>query len=162
MTLETVGLVLAILNALNAANAVYFFLCMAKASIVEWFFFNACTPSITIYLIGYFLHSWAVMAMAIPALMFYGFGGLFVFGWKGMNIIPQISHLCMTAAIGWITRSIFVEGAFREATIGFLVSSLVVGVFIAAQQNYANKHWEHFMMLMQNAGKPKQEDEKKK
>ncbi len=153
MLAETVGAILAILNVLNAGNATYFFLCRAKVSVPEWLVYNACTPSTALYLLGYVLGSWAIMCMAIPALAFFGLGGLFFFGWRGMNIIPQISHMCMTAAIVWIVVSVVEREEYKQATIGLLAASVVITNLIAAQQHYQFKHGADFDRFMENAMK---------
>ena len=146
--IETIGTIVAALNFLAAVNSTWFFLKIAKVSYSDWFFFNACASSIAIYLIGYIFNSWTIMAISIPALTFFGFGGLFFFGWKGHEIIPQIGHLLMTAAIAWISTSIFVWAVYKEAVIGFLIASLVVPNFIAVQQKYAAANWQRFMSIM--------------
>lgn len=146
---KKIGITIAILNALASVNSSWFFLGMAKVSLIEWIFFNACAPSVFLYLIGYLLKNKVIQAMAIPALTFFGTGGLFVFGWSGGELIAQVGHILMTAAVIWLIYGIFKDKSFKEATIGLLIASFVVGGFIAADQRYAYKNWDRFQQVMQ-------------
>jgi len=135
------GITIAILNALSAINSTWFFLGMAKVSLIEWIIFNACAPSIILFLIGYLLKNKIIQAMSIPALAFFGVGGMFVFPWTGMNIIAQVGHIFMTAAIIWMINGIFKDKSFKEAAIGLLLAAFFVNAFIATQQMYVGRHY---------------------
>ena len=137
---KILGITIAILNALAALNSTWFFLGMAKVTPTEWFFFNACAPAIALFLVGYIFKDKMIQSMSIPALAFFGLGGMFVFPWTGMNIIAQIGHIFMTLAIAWITYGIFKDKSFKEATVGFLLAAFLVNAFIAVQQMYVGRH----------------------
>jgi hypothetical protein len=145
---KKLGIVIAVLNLLASLNSTYFFLVMAKASFIEWIFFNACAPSVLLYLIGYLTKNKIVQAMAIPALAFFGTGGLFVFGWSGTDLFAQVGHIFMTSAAIWLIYGIFKDKNFKEATIGFILASFLVNGFITLDQRYAYRHWDRLEELM--------------
>ncbi|MFA5839022.1 MAG: hypothetical protein WC890_00020 [Candidatus Margulisiibacteriota bacterium] len=145
---KRVGIVIVVLNTLASLNSTYFFLVMAKVSFIEWLFFNACAPSVLLFLIGYLSKNKIVQAMAIPALAFFGVGGLFVFGWQGSELFAQVGHLCMTSAVIWLIYGIFKDKSFKEATIGFVLASFIVNGFITLDQRYAYRHWNRMEEIM--------------
>lgn len=145
---KKMGIIIAALNALASLNSSWFFLWMAKVSFIEWIFFNACAPMVFLYLIGYITKNKIIQSIAIPGMSFFGTGGLFVFGWKGGELIAQIGHIFMTTAVIWMIYSIFKEKSFKEATIGFIVASFLVSGFIAIDQRYVNRHWNRFNEIM--------------
>jgi hypothetical protein len=114
--------------------------------------FNACAPSSATYLAGFLVflifHSRAIMHMAILPMFFFGGLGLFVFGWGGMNIIPQIGHIIMVLNIAWLIWVTFQTGDFRAATIGMLLGIIVFSVFIGFQQNYMATHTEDLERIL--------------
>ena len=146
---KRLGIVIATLNLLAALNSTYFFLVMAKASFIEWIFFNACAPSVILFLIGYLTKNKIVQAMAIPALSFFGVGGLFVFGWQGSDLFAQVGHVFMTSATLWLIYGIFKDKSFKEAAIGFILASFLVNGFITLDQRYAYRHWDRFQKIME-------------
>ena len=135
------GRILALLTLLMALMSTNFFLNMAKASVIEWLMFNACAPSIALFLIGYVSRQKILMYMSIPALLFFGGGGLFIFGWTGTAIISQISHIFMVSAAAWMVYGIVKERDYKNAAIGLLLAAVFVNAFIAVQQSYAYKNW---------------------
>lgn len=145
---KKLGVAIAVLNLLASLNSTWFFLGMAKVSIVEWMFFNACAPAVILYLIGYVTRNKIIQAMAIPALAFFGTGGLFVFGWRGGELFAQASHIFMTLAVVWLIYGIFKDNSFKEATLGFILASFLVNGFITIDQRYAYKHWERLQEIM--------------
>jgi hypothetical protein len=145
---KILGITIAVLNTLAALNSTWFFLGLAKVSPIEWFFFNACTPAIALFLLGYIAKDKMIQAMSIPALAFFGLGGMFVFPWTGMNIIAQIGHIMMTCAIAWIIYGIFRDKSFKEATIGLLLAAFIVNAFIAVQQSYVGRHQDKLQQVI--------------
>ena len=145
---KKLGITIAVLNALATLNSTYFFLVMAKVSLVEWIFFNACAPSVILYLIGYFTRNKIVQAAAVPALTFFGTWGLFAFGWSGGALFAQVGHIFMTSAALWIIYGIFKDKCYKEAVVGFVIASFAVNLFITADQRYAYSHWDRFEEIM--------------
>ncbi|KPJ65321.1 hypothetical protein AMJ44_10485 [candidate division WOR-1 bacterium DG_54_3] len=145
---KRLGITIAILNTLAAVNSTNFFLNLAKASFTEWIFFNACAPSIALFLLGYVLRNRIIQSMSIPALAFFGGGGLFVFGWTGGALIAQTGHIFMVSAILWIVCGIFRDKTFKEATIGLLLAAVFVSAFITVQQKYAYNNWMRLEQIM--------------
>lgn len=145
---KKIGLTLVIINMLLALNSTFFFLGLAKTSVIEWMFFNACAPTIILYVLGYFMRSKIVLALSLPALVFFGTGGLFVFGWQGWELIAQISHIFMTLAVIWIIVDIFKSKCFKEATIGLIFAAFLVNAFICLNRRYAYRHWDRLTQIM--------------
>ena len=145
---KKLGILIVVLNTLASLNSTYFFLVIAKVSFIEWLFFNACAPSVLLFLIGYLTKNKIIQAMAIPALAFFGVGGMFVFGWQGSELFAQFGHLCMTTAVIWLIFGIFKDKSFKEATIGFILASFIVNGFITLDQRYAYRHWNRMEEIM--------------
>jgi uncharacterized lipoprotein NlpE involved in copper resistance len=135
------GRVLALLTLLMALMSTNFFLNMAKASVIEWLMFNACAPAIALFLLGYISRQKVLMCMSIPALLFFGGGGLFIFGWTGTAIISQVGHIFMVSAVIWMVYGVVKESDYKNAAIGLLLAAVFVNAFIAVQQSYAYKNW---------------------
>jgi hypothetical protein len=119
---------------------------------IEWIVFNACAPSNITFLIGFILYllfkDRTVLHIAILPMVFFGVGGLIVFPWRGMNIIPQISHILMALNIGWTILITIKTDDYKAATIGLLLGIAIFGFFIGYQQNYAATHPEDFKRIL--------------
>jgi hypothetical protein len=147
-----IEIILALLLLLATIQSTTFFLGRLKVKFLEWFYFNACAPSNIVFLISFvifittgnriFLHC------AILPMFFFGFLGMFVFSWKGMNIIPQVGHITMTLNIAITLWQTFSLGDYHSATIGLLVGIVVFSIYIGFQQNYVRSHPEEFKRLM--------------
>lgn len=148
-----IGTILAILLLLVTINSTIYFLTNLKVSPLEWVVFNACAPSNILYILcfTFFLVTGnkTGLTIGILPLFFFGTMGLIIFPWGGYNIIPQISHILMTLNVIWAVYSIFSTGAYKAATIGFLISILICGSFIAFQQIYTRTHQEDLHKILQ-------------
>ena len=87
--------------------------------------------------------------MSVPALAFFGVGGMFVFGWTGTALISQIGHIFMASAIAWVVYGIFKDQSFKQATIGLLLAAFFVNAFICLQQMYVGKHLDRLQEIME-------------
>lgn len=141
------GIVIALFNMVNIANSTWFFLGMAHFPPAVWLAFNACAPSVAIYLTGYFLRKTWLMAAALPFLLFFGTGGLFVFGWSGTSIYAQVGHIAMTLASAWIIAKLAVERKIKVPAAGFIAGAVVFGFVLPVQQNYVKSHTEYIKKL---------------
>jgi hypothetical protein len=146
------GIILAILLLLATMQSTFFFLFIMKTKFVEWIAFNACAPANITFLIGFVLFllfkDRTVLHMAILPMFFFGVLGLFVFPWKGVNIIPQVGHIIMALNIGWIVLVTLITYDYKAATIGMLLGIVVFSVFIGFQQNYVATHPEDFKRIL--------------
>jgi len=124
---------------------------MAKSSVIEWLMFNACAPAVALFLLGYASRRKIVMYMSIPALAFFGGGGLFIFGWTGTAIISQVGHILMVSAAAWMVYGIIRESDYKNAAIGLLIAAVLVNAFIAFQQNYAYRNWIRLQQVVNYA-----------
>lgn len=151
--MNTIGLILTVLLLLATIQSTVFFFGVLKVRFVEWIMFNACAPANITFLIGValflLLKDRAVMHMAMLPMFFFGVGGLVVFPWSGMNIIPQIGHIIMALNIGCTIFITLSTNDYRAATIGLLLGIAVFSFFIGFQQNYAASHPEAFKRILQ-------------
>ena len=137
-----------ILLSLATFQSTVYFLGKLKVGFIQWIIFNACAPSNITFIIGFiiFLISGRriIMYMAILPMFFFGFLGMFVFSWKGMNIIPQIGHIIMTLNIIWIVINMIKTCDYKQGAIGMLLGIVIFSVFIGFQQNYVANHKQDF------------------
>ncbi len=134
------GWAIAILNILMIMQSTFYFLAVAKFPVEGWLFFNACAPSIMIYLAGFFLKRVSVMAAALPFLSFFGVGGLFVFGWDGTSIYAQMGHICMSLAILYIAAEIYFSRLYKNFGLGLAAGLAAFTVIFPIQQSYVASH----------------------
>ena len=136
------GIVIALFNIVNVANSTWYFLGMAHFTVPAWLAFNACAPSVALYLAGYFSGRKRLMAAALPFMLFFGTGGLFVFGWSGTSLYAQAGHIAMTLASIWIIAKISAEKSVRVSAIGFAAGLAVFLLVLPLQQHYVKSHPE--------------------
>lgn len=150
--MDKIGVILAILLLLVTIQATFYFLGRLKVKMIEWIVFNACAPSNITFLVGFILYllfkDRTVLHIAILPMVFFGVGGLIVFLWSGMNIIPQISHIIMAFNIGWTIFITIKTDDYKTATIGLLLGIAIFSFFIGFQQNYAATHPEDFKRIL--------------
>lgn len=141
------GRIIAVLNLLNIIHSIWYFFGIAQFPPDAWIAFNVCAPSVFIYLAGYVLKKNYLMSAALPFLLFFGTGGLFVFGWSGPSIYAQASHICMTLAALWIITVIFIERKIILPAAGFCSGLLIFILILPLQQTYVKSHPEYLKKL---------------
>ena len=146
-----VGHIIAILHILNLLNAIYFFFGMAKFSFVEWFFFNICSPSVILYLIGFYLKRLTIMIISLPFLLFFGGVGLFVFGWSGTSLYAQIGHILMVLSIIYTLFLVGKNKQWKSISLRAVIGVIIFSIFLPFHQNYIKSHPE----LLQKLGDKK-------
>jgi hypothetical protein len=150
--MHVTAIILAILLLLTTMHSTFFFLVIMKTKFVEWIVFNACAPANITFLIGFavflLFKDRTVLHVAILPMFFFGVLGLFVFPWKGVNIIPQIGHIIMSLNIGWAIFITLYTHDYKAATIGMLLGIAVFSVFIGFQQQYAATHPEDLKRIL--------------
>jgi hypothetical protein len=150
--MNKIGVILAVLLLLLVINSTYYFLGLAKASLVEWIVFNACAPSSIAYIIGFVIYmitkDRTALYVAILLLFFFGGLGLFLFPWSGYNIIAQVSHTVMVLNIVWVLFGTVRTGDYKAAALGLLMGIMVFAPFINFQQTYAFSHPEAFKRIL--------------
>jgi len=134
------GWMLVVLNTMAVLNASFFFLGMLKASFGEWMMMNTCTPSIALFVIGFLLGSPLVMVAGSVMMLYYGTGGLFVFGWDAYNIIPQIGHILMTLAVIYTVVRVVRGKRWRTLGLGMLLGLAVLIPLMIVQTRWFNAH----------------------
>lgn len=135
-TRDRAGWIIVALNLLAALNSTMYFTRMLGAGLDGWLAMNSCAPSIFVFAAGYALRQRAVMAIGAGLMIRYGTLGLFVFGWQGMNIIPQIGHILMTLAVAY-----FIVRMVRIGSAG----EVIVALFTAVAMLYAEWQGEWFV-----------------
>lgn len=141
------GAIIALFNIINVLNSTWFFLVTAKFTPIAWLAFNACAPSVALYLAGYFFKKDQVMTAALPFLIFFGTGGLFVFGWSGTSLYAQIGHIAMTMASCWIIAKQITEGQLKVPLTGFIAGLIIFSFIFPLQRRYVMSHPEYIKML---------------
>lgn len=152
-TERVTSVILAVILLLTVANSTWYFLGIAKVSVVQWLVFNACAPSSIAFLLGLIFYfrtknkMW--LTIALVPMMFFGTMGLFVFPWKsGIDLLTQFSHIIMTLNIVlglWITLK---EKDYKALGNGLLTSVLIGIPFIAFTQVYCREHAEEVMRVL--------------
>lgn len=137
---DVAGWVLVVLNTLAALNAAFFFLGTLKASVGEWMMMNTCTPSISIFVIGFLLGSPLMMVAGSVLMFYYGTGGLFVFGWDGYNIIPQIGHILMTLAVIYTVVHVVRGRSWKTLGLGVLLGLAIFIPLMIVQTRWLSTH----------------------
>lgn len=152
--MDRISIILAVLLLLLTILSTFFFLGRLKLNFVEWIVFNACAPANVTFLIGVVLallfKNRIVLHAAILPMFFFGTLGMFVFSWKGANIIPQIAHIIMTLNIVAALFITYKTNDYKSAAIGMLLGIVIFSIFIAFQQNYEFSHHKDFERIMEN------------
>ena len=134
------GIVIALFNIVNVANSTWYFLGMAHFPVPAWLAFNACAPSVALYLAGYFSRRRWIMTASLPFLLYFGTGGMFVFGWSGTSVYAQIGHVAMTLASIWIVATVVTERKFRMPAAGFAAGLVLFFALLPVQHRYVMSH----------------------
>lgn len=147
------SIILAVILLLTVANSTWYFLGIAKVSVVQWIVFNACAPSSIAFLLGLIFYfqtknkMW--LSIAVVPMMFFGTMGLFVFPWEsGIDLLTQFSHIIMTLNIAlglWITLK---DKDYKALGNGLLTSVLIGIPFVAFTQSYCREHAEEVMRIL--------------
>lgn len=148
------GWAIAMLNILMIMQSTFYFLAVAKFPVEGWLFFNACAPSIMIYLAGFFTKRISIMAASLPFLSFFGIGGMFVFGWGGTSIYAQAGHICMALAIFYISAEIYFSKAYKNMGVGLAAGLVSFFIMLPIQQSYVAGRSD----LQKKLGDPKFEE----
>ena len=81
-----------------------------------------------------------MLAASLPFLLFFGTGGLFVFGWSGTALYAQAGHIAMTLASAWIVTTIIRGKKGKAAVIGFAAGLAVFLAVFPFQHGYVKSH----------------------
>lgn len=147
------SMILASILLLTIANSTWYFLGIAKVSVIQWLVFNACAPSGIVYLLGltaYFRTSNKMyLTVTVAPMMFFGTMGLFVFPWNNTNdLLVQFSHIIMTLNIAWGLWTTLKDKDYKALGNGLLISVLAGIPFIAFTQQYCRIHAEEVMRIL--------------
>lgn len=146
------GIVLGALLLLAVLNSTWYFLGIARVSVVQWIVFNACAPSSIAYLAGlviyFFTRNRLWLAVAVVPMFFFGTMGMFVFPWDGYNAAAQASHIIMTLNIAWALWILLKERDWKALGQGLLASVLAFVPFISYTQAYCRIHAEEVMRVL--------------
>lgn len=141
--------ILRILLVLVTLQSTSFFLTQLKVSVKDWLVCNACASSNILLLIGTLLSIDTLRYMAIYPMFFFGVQGLFVFPWSGIyNLIPQFSHLIMTANIITLIWEIFNLQAYQTGFQALLLAIIFITPLIYQQQQYGYRHKERLEKVL--------------
>ncbi|EFC45361.1 hypothetical protein NAEGRDRAFT_79464 [Naegleria gruberi] len=146
------------LLALTTLQSTSFFLGALKIKIKQWLMFNSCAVAnyslLAALASSHVLdenYSRMMVHASLPGLMYYGGLGLVVFPWKlGMNLIPQFSHLIMSANVLMELNKTLAVGDFENAFKGTMLGLLFWLPFIFIQNKYLYSHQEEASEILWN------------
>ncbi len=145
-TRDRTGWVLVALNLLMAANSTLYFTGILGTGVDGWLAMNSCAPSIFIFCLGYLLRQRPLMAVGAGLMFRYGTLGLYVFGWDGMNLIPQTGHILMTLAVVYfVVRMVRLGGSGEIITAGLTALAMLYAEW---QWTWFGRHPEVLQGLM--------------
>jgi len=137
-----IGIIIAVINAVLVLNAAWFFLVVANFPVPGWLVFNICTPSVLLFLTGFISKRTGIMSVSIPFLLFFGGGGLFLFGWAESMVFAQMCHLSMILACAYTIYVIISEKRWKNLSIGVIIGAVVLAGLFPFQQRYVTSHPE--------------------
>lgn len=141
------GWVITVLSLLAALNSTCYFLGQLKVGLVPWLMMNSCVPSIVLFGAGFLSRSRPVMVAGSVLMFRYGTLGLFVFGWDGYNIIPQISHILMTIAVAYTLYGALRERDWKALGLGALLGLVILGPYTVVQNSWFDANPEAMKIL---------------
>jgi hypothetical protein len=144
---KEIGLIIAILNLLSIVNSTRVFLLVMGFPVAAWLCFNACAPSVAIYLAGFFSGKRPVMAASLPFLFFFGGVGLLMFGWSGDVLVAQAGHIMMACAILYTIIIITLEKSWKKSMPGLIAGVALLLVILPLQQKFMLSHPEYLEKL---------------
>ena len=142
-----IGWIITILNLLAIINSTRFFLYDLEFPVPAWLFFNACAPSVLIFVIGFVFRNRAIMAASLPFLFFFGGLGLFTFSWSNGAVIAQIGHLLMVIALIYTVIIISMEKIWKKSAPGLIIGIVLFALVLPFQQKYVKGHPEYIKKL---------------
>lgn len=150
---QIIGYLLAAFMLLALLNSAYFFMSIVKLEIGGWLAFNACSLSITVYLICFTFFKITkkdfFLAIALVPLYYYGTMGLFVIPWNAVNMLAQITHIIITLNVIWILYVLLKESRYESLGKGMLIGVLLFVPVFAVVQSYSQLHMTEFMQMLQ-------------
>jgi hypothetical protein len=144
---DAVVWVLVALNTLAALNSTNFFVGKLGTGVAGWLMMNTCAPSIALFVAGFLLASPVVMVAGAVMMFRYGTGGLFVFGWDGYNLIPQIGHILMTLAVIYVGITIVRHRKWKALGLGLALGVAILIPLTIVQGQWFAAHPEMMEML---------------
>ena len=153
----TFRIVLVVLNAILAGWATFVFLVFLKFSLLAWLMMNICSPTQFLVIIGLLSKRKILMNVSVPLLLFFGFGGLFMFSWSGHMVVAQISHLVMSVTAIYILTVSIRDKEIKKMLIGLGIGILVLVLlqFVVFPWYYAHPDPEVLEMMKEMGFKGK-------
>jgi len=141
------GKLLAILNGSMSVWASLVFLVFLRLDVVSWIMVNTCSPAQFATVLGLASERRVLLGATVPWLLFFGFGGLFVFSWSRYMIVAQTSHIIMT-----VTAVFILASAAKDRRVGALLTGILIGVlalipFRLLQDQFLSLHPELLRLL---------------
>lgn len=120
----------------NALWSTFVFLVFLKVPVYHWVFLNICAPIIYLTIAALLLKNEFLMNAMVPFLIYFGTGGLFVFGWAPVMLQAQFTRILMTITAIYIVLSTlhakkkilegFIWGIIAVLILTFLVFPILV------------------------------------
>lgn len=88
--------IIIILNLINAIYSAFILLVFLHVPVHYWIFLNICAPIQFFTITALLIRNKLLSDIAIPLLIFFGFGAIFIFSWSGHMMQAQLNHILMT------------------------------------------------------------------
>ncbi len=145
---------LSALMLISLLNSIYFFLFLAKLSILKWLTFNACSLAILIYFICYAFYYKSkkekYLSMALIPLYYYGTMGLFIMTWTAANTFAHLTHIVITLNIIWLLFKILNTKNYDQIGKGLLIGISIFFPLFAFIQIYSQKYVQEILSIISN------------
>jgi len=115
----------------NALWSTFVFLVFLKVPVYHWVFLNICAPIIYLTIAALLLKNEFLMNAMVPFLIYFGTGGLFVFGWAPVMLQAQFTRILMTIiAIYIVLSSLHAKRKMLEGFIWGIIALLILTLLV--------------------------------
>ena len=122
---------LVILILLNALWSTLVSLIFLKVPVYYWFFLNICAPIIYLTVVALLLKNEFFMNAMVPFLIYFGTGGLLIFGWSPVMLQAQFTCILMTiTAIYIVLSSLHAKRKMLEGFIWGIIAVLILTLLV--------------------------------
>jgi len=123
---------LVILILVNALWSTLVFLVFLKVPVYHWVFLNICAPIIYLTIAALSLKNEFFMNAMVPFLIYFGTGGLLIFGWSPVMLQAQFTRILMTiTAIYIVLSSLHAKRKILEGFIWGIIAVLVLTLLVS-------------------------------
>jgi len=119
--------ILAFLNLVCILVAGFYYLKVCSLSTEQFFAVSPQTFILAACFVVFFIGGGFLKSLAVPSLLYYGITGLFLYPWKGFDLLSQALHIIMLMNVVY-----FLLSTLLRIQIIRLVLGLAAGLFVIA------------------------------